>query len=196
MKEIYIVLTQTGTILSNIIKLITKKQYNHASISFDKNLNSLYSFGRINPYIMFIGSFVREGVNIGTFKRFKNTKCKIYKLQVTDEQYDLMIEEMVKMLEHKKEYKFNTIGLFFVWLKIKKQYPNRFYCSEFVKYILQKGKVDISKMPDIVYPEHLTLIDNIELIYEGLLREYEVLNEEVNIWETIVAGLQRKVINI
>ncbi len=46
MKEIYIVLTQTGTFFSRSIKFITKEEFNHSSISFNQDLDVLYSFGR------------------------------------------------------------------------------------------------------------------------------------------------------
>ena len=45
-KKIYILLTDTGTLFTNLIKLYTKKTYNHASISFDSELSEVYSFGR------------------------------------------------------------------------------------------------------------------------------------------------------
>ena len=54
MKKIYIVLTYSGTPLAKIIKLYTKKDYSHVSISLDKKLTKMYSFGRINPYNPFI----------------------------------------------------------------------------------------------------------------------------------------------
>ena len=56
MKKVYIVLTQTGTILSRAVKLYTGKQYNHASIALDEELEELYSFGRVNPYNAFVGN--------------------------------------------------------------------------------------------------------------------------------------------
>ena len=34
-KKVYILLTDTGTLFTKLIKLYTKKPYNHASISFD-----------------------------------------------------------------------------------------------------------------------------------------------------------------
>ena len=49
MKKIYIVLTYTGTILSRIIKVFTKKEYSHVSIALDQDLKYMYSFGRLNP---------------------------------------------------------------------------------------------------------------------------------------------------
>lgn len=63
MKKIYIVISQTGTILSKTIKLITKKKYNHVSISFNKDICNMYSFGRINPYNPFIGKYIKEHPN-------------------------------------------------------------------------------------------------------------------------------------
>ena len=54
MKKIYIILTFTGTALSRIIKMATKVEFAHVSIALDEELNEMYSFGRINPYIPFL----------------------------------------------------------------------------------------------------------------------------------------------
>ena len=83
MKKIYIILTYTGTILSQIVKVYTRREFSHVSISLDENLTKMYSFGRLNPYNPFSGGFVHERINQGTFKRFKNTKTKIYSLEVS-----------------------------------------------------------------------------------------------------------------
>lgn len=45
-KDIYIVLTGTGTAFSGLIKWFTKAELNHASIAFDHELREVYSFGR------------------------------------------------------------------------------------------------------------------------------------------------------
>ena len=42
-KNIYIILTDTGTLLSRMIKLYTKDELNHVSISFDDQLSEVYS---------------------------------------------------------------------------------------------------------------------------------------------------------
>ena len=94
MKYIYIVLSHTGTILSRIIKLATGNEYTHSSIALNENLETMYSFGRLNPYNPFLGGFVQEGKSIGTFKRFKNTKVGVFKLEVTEKQYSELIENI------------------------------------------------------------------------------------------------------
>ena len=71
MKKIYIMVSYSGTLLSNLIKMYTRKEYTHVSISLDIKLQEMYSFGRIHPYNAFIGGFVREGKNFGTLKKLK-----------------------------------------------------------------------------------------------------------------------------
>ena len=98
MKKIYFVLTHTGTVLSKIIKNYTKDEFSHVSISLDKELNKMYSFGRINPYNPLWGGFVHEYIDKGTFKRFYKTKTKIFSLEITEKQY-LDLEKIIYDME-------------------------------------------------------------------------------------------------
>lgn len=178
MKKIYIVLTYTGTILSRIIKRCTKEKYAHISIGLDEELSKLYSFGRLNPYNAFIGGFVKEGINIGTFKRFKNTETVIYSLEVNDEQFKKAEEIINKIEQQKGEYKYNTIGMFLTALNIRINRKNAFYCAEFVKYILEKAEIIDKELPEMIKPMDFLTIENTKLEYEGLLKKYESLTKE------------------
>src|SRR5690554_5588184 len=86
-KTFYIILTDTGTFFTRMIKLYTKKPYNHASISFDSILKDVYSFGRKTPRNPFIGGFVKEDITGGIFKQ---ARCAIYSCTATEEQIDRM----------------------------------------------------------------------------------------------------------
>ena len=97
MKKIYIVLTHTGTNLSKIIKYYTKNEFSHVSIALDKELKQMYSFGRLNPYNPFWAGFVHEEINKGTFKRFEKTLAQIYSLDVTDNQYKIINNQINKI---------------------------------------------------------------------------------------------------
>ena len=130
MKKIYIVLTHTGTALSRIIKTFTKDEFSHASISLDKELTEMYSFGRLNPYNPFIGGFVHESIYSGTFKRFKYTKTKIYSLDIEDEQY-YRIKDLIDFIKEAKEMqKFNVIGLFAAGIHKKFKFVDSFSCIQ------------------------------------------------------------------
>lgn len=175
MKKVYILLTYTGTILSKIIKIYTRNEFSHVSISLDKNLDKLYSFGRLNPYNPFIGGFVHEGLYHGTFKRFKNTKSFLYSLEVTDKEFNKIKKNIKQISKNKAKYHFNVLGMFLVIFKRKRNKKNYFYCAEFVKYILEKS-VDIKELPEIVKPDDFLYINNKKTEYKGLLRKY---NEKV-----------------
>lgn len=170
MKKIYIVLTYTGTILSKIIRIYTKKEFSHVSIALDEDLKEMYSFGRLNAYNPFWGGFVHEGLDRGTFKRFKKTKARIYSLTVDDEQYEKVKEVIRDIQNNRFDYNYNMLGLVAVLINYRVKRERCFYCAEFVKYVLEESK--ICHLPDVVKPEDFKEIDNLSVVYNGQLREY------------------------
>ena len=173
MKKIYIVLTYTGTPLARIIKLYTKKEYSHVSISLDKKLTKMYSFGRVNPYIPFIGGLVKESPKYGTFKRFKNTITKIYSFDVSDSDYYFIKKTINKMYSKKGNYSFNLLGLIAVLLNKKVSRENSFYCAEFVKYVLEHSNLNLN-LPNIPKPDDFRNLDGMLEIYTGKLNQYNM----------------------
>lgn len=178
MKEIYIVLTHTGTVLSRIIKGYTRDEFSHVSISLDKELKEMYSFGRLNPYNPFWGGFVQEGINFGTFKRFRKTVCKIYSLKITEEQYN-NVRGMIEYIRSSKQLqKFNVIGLFAVGFNKRISFENSFYCAEFVKYVLDKSGIE-NNLPELIKPEDFKNIQDLNEIYSGRLRKYQITKNSI-----------------
>jgi len=172
MKKIYIVLSYTGTILSKLIKVRTSEKYCHVSIAFDEELEEMYSFGRLNPYNAFFGGFVTEGKNFGTFKRFKNTQIALYRLEVTDGQY-YDLENIIKNIKtNKQEYKYNIKGLALAGINKGKSREDRFYCAEFVKYVLAKANIDVEDLPRVVKPGDFKNLRDAQLVYESYLKHY------------------------
>ena len=177
-KQIYIVISQTGTILSRILKLITKAEYNHASISLTPDLNTMYSFGRLNPYNPFIGGFVRESPNYGTFKRFYNTEVIVLAVAISDEQYQALQSKLNAMALNKEQYHYNYLGLFLAGVHIHYHQRDHYYCSEFVKEMLiSYGVHDAEKLNPIIKPIHFLELPNITKTYCGKLTNYTVKNK-------------------
>lgn len=174
MRKIYIILAHTGTILSNIIRYWTKDEFSHVSIALDADLEEMYSFGRLNPYNPFLGSFIHEHINKGTFKRFKNTSANVYSLFVTDEQYEKARKTIEYFKNNKQKYKFNVLGLACVSINKKIIRKNTFYCAEFVKHILKvSGITEVNQLPVIIRPENFKKLQGLRLEYKGLLRKYK-----------------------
>ena len=126
MKEVYILLTHTGTVLSGIVKYYTKNKYSHISIALDHNLNELYSFGRLKPYNPFKAGFVHEEIHGGTYARFINTKAALYSLKVTEDQYLKISSIIYNMKKHKEKYKFNILKL--IYLRTFGSFIKIFFC--------------------------------------------------------------------
>lgn len=172
-KYIYLVVSQTGTFLSRILKLITKAEYNHISLGFEKDLKTMYSFGRKYPYNPITGGFVIESPHFGTFKRFYNTRVAVLQLAVDDETYEGMRQTVETIKENQKKYHYNYFGLILAGIKIHFKPENCYYCSEFVKYVLQKYKIEGSeKLAPIIQPVHFLQIPHTNLIYKGRLQDY------------------------
>ena len=172
-KKIYIVISQTGTLLSRILRIITGAEYNHASLCLSDDLQCMYSFGRKNPYNPFWGGFVLESPNFGTFKRFSNTRIKVLCLEIEEEKYNAIKDRIKYMVSNKKDFGYNYLGLVFAWFKIVIKSDKRFYCSEFVKDVLVEQNIDGCEiLKDIPQPVHFLDIPNIHLIYSGKLKDY------------------------
>ena len=172
MKKIYFIVTDTGTMLSRIVKFFMKDEFGHVSISLDKKLRHMYSFGRLNPYNPFYGGLVHESIKRGTFKRFHKTKARILEYEITDEQYTNVKKEILKLKKNRRELRFNVLGLFAIYFKIKRRKDDCFYCAEFVKHLIEKANIDID-LPELVRPEDFKNLEGSTVIYEGLLKEYK-----------------------
>ena len=171
-KQIYIVISQTGTLLSRIIKRSTGDEYCHASISLTKDMDRMYSFGRLNPYNPFIGGFVMESPRYGTFKRFKNTKAAILAVDISEEQYNQIESMLNSMWENRKKYHYNYLGLYLAAFNVSYKKMDCYYCSEFVGQLLVSSKVDGSdKLRSIVHPIDFLKIPH-KQIYSGKLCDY------------------------
>ncbi|MBR3523234.1 MAG: hypothetical protein IKN87_00915 [Bacilli bacterium] len=171
-EKIYIIISFTGTLLSRIVRFWTCRKYSHTSISLDKELNEMYSFGRVNPYNPFKGSFVHENIKWGTLKRFHNTKCIIISMDVTKKQYNDVKNIIQEFIDNgQKYYKFNIRGIVYAaFNKIIRQ-KNKYYCSEFVKYVLDNANID-NNLPGVVKPMDFLKLEKYDVVYEGYLKKY------------------------
>lgn len=172
-KSIYVVLSQTGTMFSRALKFFTHAEYNHASISLNPTLDTMYSFGRLNPYNPFIGGFVEEGKDIGTFKRFYKTKAMVIEFKVSVEKYNAIKFFIEYFKNNKQDFHYNYLGVLFACFKKYHTSSKRFYCSEFVKTCLETFNIEnAEELPQIIKPIDFLKLNNKHIVYKGFLRNY------------------------
>ncbi len=181
-KYIYLVFTKTGTWLSRAIATFSDMKYVHASISFDETFTKMYSFGRKNPNNPFSGGFVEENLKGGVYKKFTDARCLIYKVKVTPLQYDSLKHELSKFQNEAEKYHYNLLGLLGAKFGIPLKRKHHYFCSQFVSEILINSKVyDIDKEPELIAPDDLYSMENLELLYEGFITLYEHQPEPITI---------------
>ncbi|APH06077.1 hypothetical protein [Bacillus weihaiensis] len=176
---IYILLTDTGTLFTKSIKKYTKAPYNHASIAFDAELNEMYSFGRKNPNNPIHGGFVKENVSTGTYSKYPNTTCVIYKLEVTDRHVEKMRRILGVFIKNKRKFLYNLAGVLGVSLNEPIEFSNSYFCSQFVADILNRSGLKLwDKLPALITPDDFRQHPELELIYEGKLFDYGPIKVE------------------
>lgn len=167
-KYIYLVFSKTGTWLSRALNVFSETKYVHASLSFDDSFTKMYSFGRTNPDNPFSGGFVEENLYDGVYKKFSKSECLIYRVRVSEEQYDNLKETVEEFMKDKEKYRYNFLGLFAILLNTPIKRKNRYFCTQFVSEVLIKGSVhEFNKVPELMKTDDLFSINNKDFFYEG-----------------------------
>ncbi|QVY63762.1 hypothetical protein J1899_12895 [Cytobacillus gottheilii] len=174
-RKIYLILTDTGTIFTRLIKMYTRKPYNHASLSFDSHFLQVYSFGRKRQRNPFIGGFVKESVSKGLLQ---NASCAIYSCHVTEEQYQKMQEFISKIEMEKHRYRYNLLGVFALPFQKKINRSHAFFCSQFVSTVLSEGNVvNLNKPACFVTPHDLQHSNPFQLVFQGRMSDFINVSE-------------------
>jgi hypothetical protein len=159
--NIYIIISKTGSPASEFISVFTRKQYNHASISFDKKLQTTISYNggeKVYP----------PGLNMELlefFRKSPESKIMVYSLPCTAEQKKKMLDRIAKI--NKEGSAYNILGL----LNNRQHKPNIMYCTQFVYSMLDDvGLAYFEKKGTKISPTDLVELD----YYRKLKFELEI----------------------
>lgn len=172
-RKIYVLLSRTHTLPAKLIRLFTGEPYSHTSIALDIELKQLYSFARKHIHNPFDCGFIDEDIETGIFGMDKNVYCSVYEVPVTEEQYQIIKQEINTFIKNRETYKYNYTGLVGVMLGKNVVDGKHFFCSQFVSHIFYKSGIRLfSKEIGLIRPYdfHIRLKD--KRIYKGKLSEY------------------------
>ena len=172
-RKIYVLLSRTHTLPAKLIRLFTGEPYSHTSIALDIELKQLYSFARKHVHNPFDCGFIEEDIETGIFGLDKNVYCSVYEVLVTEEQYQIIKQEIDIFIKNKKIYKYNYTGLVGIMFGKNVEDGKHFLCSQFVSHIFYKSGIRLfAKENGLIRPYdfHIRLKD--KRIYKGKLSEY------------------------
>lgn len=179
-QSVYIMLSDTGTFFTKSIKRYTNAPYNHASISFDPELKELYSFGRKNPNNPINGGFVKEDIFNGTYSKYPDTTCVLYKLDVSDRDVEKMKRILNFFQKNERKFLYNILGVLGVSLNEPVEFSNSYFCSQFVAEILHRSGIRLfDKLPVLVTPDDFRTNARLLKVYEGKLVDYEPVKKHI-----------------
>lgn len=181
MKKIYILLAQSDTLISEVIRFVTRAPYNHAAIGVDDSLTCFWTFGRKLRFFPVIGGFIRERVNEGLYRHHPKTRCMISALEVTDEEFEEVRATLRHYLRHRREYHYNHAALFGGIIHRPFFQYKRHTCSEFVATVIQNcGIHRFAKPLPLTRPDELMGIPGLVPIFEGLMTDFQPAVAEVD----------------
>lgn len=173
MKKIYILLMHTYTMPSKIVKIFTNYEYSHVGISLSRECDEIYSFGRKKINSILNGGFVVEKKDGEFFKKFNNTKCKIYELNVPEEKYLELKKILNDMKRNSNKYKYDFLGILPRYFKIPLTIKNRYVCSYFVAYVLEKSNIyKFTKNVCLINPKDFESLKGFKEVYSGKFKLY------------------------
>ena len=170
MKNIYILLTRSRTIVSRLVHLSTGDTYTHASIAWDDALTTLCSFARRHTALPLPAGLMREDLCGGYYDLHRYMPCALLRLSVDDETHRLLREQIEKMLSDAARYRYSVAGLLCCRSGRELERDGRCFCSQFVAGMLEKcGAAVLDKAPSLMRPEDLLHLPGIQIVHTGRL---------------------------
>jgi len=144
--KVTILLSRYGDPFSKFIKLMSRSNFTHASISLDPEEEVFYSFN--------LKGFIEE--------RWKNKKSKYLlpdrryiRFYVTEEQYKRLHESVEKFKSRRQEFSYTPFGTIMCLFKIPIRFKKRYFCSRFVAEVLQSsGIYKLRRKATLYLPVH------------------------------------------
>jgi hypothetical protein len=125
---VYIVLSDTRSLASKLLRFFTSDRYNHVSLAFDSDLKTLISYNGGN-------GVSKPGLNSETFEhlnRKPGASLAVYCMRVTAVQKYALIRGIAAINREGSSY--NFLGL----LTGKSKLPNIMFCSQFVYSLMEE----------------------------------------------------------
>lgn len=169
-RAVYIVLTDTGTYFTRLIRYFTEEPYNHASIAFDSELKEVYSFGRKHARIPWLGGFVMEDL---TSTLFRKASCAVYRIDISEASYLQMRDHLSHMMLQRERYKYHLLGLLGVLFQKRIERENAYFCSHFVASLFERGGYPVVDKPAYwTTPADFAASIHAQCLFRGKLAHY------------------------
>lgn len=159
-RHLYVMLSRTGTGMGKVIRLFTRSEYNHVSLTLDGSLGNFVSFARYVEDVALAGGFVKESA-----ERFLSggqpVPVRIFQVDISPARYEQL--NTIFSLAGKQEAGliYNSLGALLSTWHLRCHIPGAYTCLEFASAILGKSFRSLQELAQHLEPNE---------IYQGDLR--------------------------
>lgn len=172
-REVYIVLSDSGTFPGRLVGKVTRFRYSHCMIALSEECYELFSFGRRSLHNFLNGGFVTEKRDGPFFTYFSETECCVLALSVTQEQYQSLLDELAIFQADAEQYRYDFLGCGLRLFGVKTVFKHRYTCSHFVAQLLENAKIhSFPAGAMMARPADFMDLPGSRVIYEGKLHNY------------------------
>ena len=190
MRSLYILLTRSGTLLSQLIALTTGAAHTHVSISLEPDIADFYSFARRLSHLPLPAGLVRERLTEGYWGRHPGIPCTLLSLPVEDAVYHRIKRRLVCMNENADDYHYSLLGVLLCAADIVHRRPDHYFCSQFVGELLSAaGAVTLPRDTSLLHPDDFLALPDARICFSGTLGELAAAVEPSTVViETLIQG--------
>ena len=157
---ILVLLVRHVDLRSRALVTFTRGVYSHASLGFEDDPETYYSFAYRGFCIEQADFLVR---------RTPDAWCRVYRIPCSAEQERRARSIVSSFCGRKESLKYNAIGLVLACLHIPLARRNRFYCSQFVALVLNRAcGIGSKRWARACLPDGLSSVRPSELLFDGL----------------------------
>lgn len=167
-RDLFILLTDTGTVFSKVAKVVTKQPYNHVSLAFDESLETLWTYCITNR------NGLQGGLETETLKDLSGSRFSLYAITVTEEIYQSVKDKVETMAKDIPGTGYNHLGLLNAIFQreiFNNESTSRLFCSQFVVEILKTSGVELfKKKSSLIRPYDFAKSKLMRFVRRGTLR--------------------------
>lgn len=171
---VYVFLVNSGSLMAKMINAVTGDDYTHASIGFEPDLKTMYSFGGKQENGSGFG-FSIESIDNEWYKG-KDMAYAIYCVFVNKAQLKRMKDRVQYFVKHGTHFLFDFPGLVLNAMNVSANPQHRWFCSRFVADVLNAGsptkKKQYIKDASYMRPNDFTQTNFAHYICGGIIKNF------------------------
>lgn len=159
-RYLYVMLSRTGTGMGKVVRLFTRSEYNHASLTLDSTFHSFVSFARYTQDVALAGGFVKESAE-RFLSQGQPVPVRIFRVEVSPARYEQLKDLFSLAGCRKTGLIYNSLGALLSTWHLRCHIPGAYTCLEFAAAVLGKPFRSLQELQAYLEPH---------AVYQGDLR--------------------------